>query len=274
MKLLGAVRFFALACFLFLPLHAGAESPSNAPTQSEVAKLQAQISAMQSDISEIKESVAVIRKAFDQAREKSAPVQKFSVKLDKSSEDDFALGRPDAPITIMEFFDFQCGFCAKFNKTTFRQIRKEYIDTGKVRFVFRDFTLSMHEMAAQAASLATCAQKQGKYLEMHEALFNNPQLLGEAKFDQIARMISGLDPGKFEECLQRPEYTVEMTDEGPQPSPEVQADMKEAERLGVMGTPAFFIGKTVGPGEEMSGVSVRGDQDYSVFENAISQALK
>ncbi len=229
---------------------------------------------MKSDIAEIKEAVSTIRKAFDMARERASSTQKVTVRLDTSSSDDFALGSPTAPITIMEFFDFQCGFCAKFHKTTFREIKQKLIDTGKVRIVFRDYILSMHAMAAQASAIAACAQEQGKYMEMHDNLFAEPELLAQAKFQDLVEKVPGLDIAKMEQCVQRPEHKVAIGDDGPIPSLESQGDMAEGERMGVVGTPAFVIGKTVQPGEEFDGVFIRGDQEYSVFEGAIAQLLK
>ena len=251
---------------------AGAED--NAAVLRELSSIKGQLSELRSDMAEVKESMAFVRKAFEQAREKSAPVKKQSVKLDTSSSDDFVMGRADAPVTIMEFFDYQCGFCAKFNKVTFPQIKRDYIDTGKVRFVFRDYILSMHAMAAQASSLAACAQKQGKYLEMHEVLFENPELLGQAKFQDLAMKVPGLDLEKMNACLADPHLKVDIGEEGPLPSPEAQADMDEGERIGVMGTPAFFLGKTVPAGQEMSGIFIRGDQEFKVFQSALAEILK
>lgn len=266
-------RLTLSAIAICLPLSSISAEPKDS-INAELAQLKTQLTAMQKDLAEVKDSVTFVRKAFEQAREKSAPVQKQTVKLDRSSADDFALGNPDAPVTIMEFFDYQCGFCAKFNKTTFPQIKKNYIDTGKVRFVFRDYILSMHAMAGQAASLATCAQRQNKYFEMHEVLFENPELLGQAKFQDLATKVQGLDLAQLETCLQEPDLKVEIGEEGPQPSIEAQADMAEGDRIGVVGTPAFFIGKTVPAGQEMSGVFVRGDQEFKVFQGALADMLK
>jgi protein-disulfide isomerase len=244
------------------------------PTKAELADLRSRIEQLQADVTEIKASVQFIKKAFEHAREKAGPVQKASVVLDQSSSDDFTLGSADAPVTIMAFIDFQCGFCAKFSKTTFRELRGEYIDTGKVRYIFRDYPLSSHPMAPQAASLANCAAAQGKYMEMHDVLFENPDLLGEAKFKDLVQKVAGLDIRVFESCLQSPEHDVKLGTEGPEPSQEVRADMKEAARIGVQGTPAFLIGKTVPPGKEMSGSFIRGDQEHTIFEAAILQALE
>lgn len=263
-----AIPLLLLSAFSH-PVLAQNKAAKNA--DENISALRKDIAEMKTDIAEIKESVRTIRKAFDMAREKASAVQKVSARLDSSSEDDFVMGRPDAPITIMEFFDFQCGFCAKFHKTTFKELKRTLIDTGKVRFIFRDYVLSMHAMAAQAASIASCAKDQGKYLEMHVALFEEPELLGQAKFQEIVDKVPGIDLKKLDACLQLPEHQVLIGDEGPVPSPEVQADMQEAERFGVMGTPAFIIGKTVQAGQDFDAAFVRGDQELSVFQSAIAQ---
>ena len=86
-----------------------------------------------------------------------------------------SLGKPDAPVTLIEFSDYQCPFCADdFSKARSPHSRRTYIDTGKVRYVFRDFPLdSLHPQARKAAEAAHCAGEQGKYWEMHDTLFKN-----------------------------------------------------------------------------------------------------
>jgi protein-disulfide isomerase len=247
---------------------------ADTPSTSDMKQLRQQMEKLQADVAEIKESVTYIKKAFEGAREKSSPVQKASLKLSASSENDFALGRPDAPITMMEFFDYQCGFCAKFNKATFPLLKRDYIDTGRVRFIFRDYPLSIHAMASQAGAITACAQQQGKFMEMHEAFFDSPELLGQAKFAEIVNRVPGINLAKLDECLALPENQVEVSEEGPQPSPEQRADMADGDQIGVAGTPAFFVGKTVASGQEMSGVFIRGDQEYSFYQNAIESLNK
>lgn len=89
-----------------------------------------------------------------------------------STDDDPALGDPNAPVTIIEFSDFECPFCRRFWQETLPQIKAEYIDTGKARFVYRDFPLSMHPGAFPAALAANCANQQGKFWEMHDKIFS------------------------------------------------------------------------------------------------------
>jgi protein-disulfide isomerase len=96
-------------------------------------------------------------------------------------EGGFSLGSRDAPLTIVEFTDYECQFCRQFESTTFAELRKKYVDTGKVRFVIRDFPLiSIHRSAMQAAEASRCAGDQGKFWPMHDALFSGPPAL-EAK---------------------------------------------------------------------------------------------
>src|SRR5277367_6195365 len=82
----------------------------------------------------------------------------------------YSLGRDDAPVTVVEFADYQCPFCRKFHSETFAEIKKNYIDTGKVRYVSRDLPLDFHPNAAPAAQAARCAGEQHKFWEMHDAI--------------------------------------------------------------------------------------------------------
>ena len=89
----------------------------------------------------------------------------------------FMLGRPDAPLTLVEFTDLQCPFCSRFSSTTFDQIKKTYIDTGKVRFISKDFPLDMHPEAMRAARACRCAADQKKFWEMRSVLLRNASKL-------------------------------------------------------------------------------------------------
>src|SRR6266852_9091619 len=85
----------------------------------------------------------------------------------------YALGRPDAPVTLVEFGDFQCGFCKRFHSDAYGELKRNYIDTGKVRFVSRDLPLEFHPYAMKAAEAARCAGDQQKYWELRDALYSN-----------------------------------------------------------------------------------------------------
>jgi len=178
--------------------------------------------------------------------------QPLQPRVDVSIDDDAILGDKNAPITIIEFSDFECPFCERFYSQTLPLIKKNYIDTGKAKLVYRDFPLSFHPNAQKAAEAAECAGEQGKYYEMHDLLFEKGVSGGINAFKQYAKDL-GLDITKFNECLDSGKYAVE-----------VQKDFRDGQSYGVSGTPTFFI----------NGIEVVGAQPYSVFEQIIEQELK
>ena len=168
-----------------------------------------------------------------------------------SVDDDPAWGPEDAPVTIIEFSDFQCPFCSRFFAQTYPQIKQEY--EGEVRFVYRDFPLtSIHENAQKAGEAGECADDQGKFWDYHDLLFNNASALDVTSLKGYASQL-GLDSGAFDQCLDSGKYTEE-----------VQKDYQEGITYGVTGTPAFFI----------NGVSIIGAQPYANFKAVIDAALQ
>ncbi|MFL5349583.1 MAG: DsbA family protein [Hyalangium sp.] len=158
-------------------------------------------------------------------------------------------GPEGAPVTIVEFSDFQCPFCGKA-RTTVDEVVKSYGD--KVRLVFRHFPLSFHENAPKAAEAAACAQDQGKFWEMHDKLFSNQQAL---KVDDLKKYAAdlGLDAARFNECL----------DSGKK-AEQIKKDQAAGEKAGVSGTPAFFI----------NGVALSGAVPADDFKAIIDSELK
>jgi protein-disulfide isomerase len=137
-----------------------------------------------------------------------------------------AKGPANAPITIVEFSDFQCPFCSRVNPTL-AQVREKYGD--KVRIVFRQYPLPFHQQAAKAAEASLCANDQGKFWEMHDALFANQQALQVEQLKAQATQL-GLKAEEFNSCLDSGKHAAA-----------VQADLKEGSAAGVNGTPAMFI---------------------------------
>ncbi len=170
--------------------------------------------------------------------------------VEVSEDDDPVKGNKNAPVTIIEFSDYQCPFCKRFYDDTYKKIVENYIKTGKVKLVYRDFPLDFHENAQKAAEAAECARDQGGdevYFKMHDKLFENQQSLDVTSLKKYASEL-GLDQIKFSLCL----------DSGTKES-EIKKDLEDGVKAGVTGTPTFFIN-----GKEISGA-----QPYSVFENAI-----
>jgi protein-disulfide isomerase len=171
-------------------------------------------------------------------------------------------GSKDAPVTMVEFSDYQCPFCARYTLETLPQIDKEYIRTGKVRYVFRDFPLiPIHPQAFKAHEAARCAGDQGKYWEMHDRLYENYRSLAPANLVDHARAV-GLEMPRFERCL-----------DGGAMTATVQEDLDLARMAGVTGTPAFFIGTTRPDGSVVVVSRVAGAHPYEVFKEAIDKAL-
>jgi protein-disulfide isomerase len=178
--------------------------------------------------------------------------QQAPVRLDSVDEDDDPfLGNKDAPITIVSFEDYQCPFCKRAFDQTLPLIKQEYIDSGKVKFVFRDFPLGFHPEAQPAAEASECANEQGKFWEYHDALFANQATLGRDLYLRLAEDF-GLDVNQFTQCLDSRKY-----------KEEVEKDFNYGSQVGVSGTPTFFI----------NGIKLVGAQPYQAFQQIIEQEL-
>jgi len=173
------------------------------------------------------------------------------VDMEALMDDDAVKGDPNAPVTIIEWSDFECPFCGRFYSQTFGQIDEQYIKTGKVKFVYRDFPLSFHPQAQKSAEAAECAGEQEKFWEMHDLLFEKGLAGGVTAFKSYAQQI-GLDTAKFNTCL----------DSGAMAA-EVKKDMADGAAAGVTGTPGFLV----------NGKLVSGAQPFSVFQQIIEAEL-
>jgi protein-disulfide isomerase len=176
-----------------------------------------------------------------------------------SVDDDAVLGDADAPVTIIEFSDFQCPYCARFVLNTMPEIKSKYIDTGKVKLVFRDFPLGFHANSGHAALAAECAED--KYFEMHDALFAGQADWASVEdpttiFKGYAKDI-GVDVTKWQTCYTSGKYTNETS-----------KDLADGSAAGVTGTPTFFIGN-----DKDGYVTLVGAQPFSAFQQAIDAEL-
>ncbi len=196
--------------------------------------------------------------------------------LEVSVDDDPVLGSADAPVTIIEFSDFQCPYCRIFWSDALPQIKSEYIDKGLARLVYRDLPLTSigHEMAQPYAEAAECADDQGKFWEMHDKIFEEQAKKGTDTITSItladvknwARDI-GLDGEGFDQCLSSGKYT-----------DEVNKETSDAQRLAEVltppgiGTPTFFIGKSSESGT-IEGQLISGAQPFTSFQQVIDGLL-
>lgn len=170
------------------------------------------------------------------------------------------LGSKDAPITMIEFGDYQCFYCNKFYHTIEPDIVKNYINTGKVRMVFKDFVI-IGQDSVNAAHAAHCAQEQGKFWEYHDALYDNwaGENTGWASTNNLMNFAKkvGLDGNQFSSCMSQSKYL-----------PTIQGSMSDAKGLGLTGTPDFFI---IAPDHSIT--KVVGAQPYEVFDNLFKSKL-
>ena len=158
------------------------------------------------------------------------------------------LGANDAPITMVEFGDFQCPFC-RASENSVKEVRAKYGD--KVRLVYMDFPLGIHQHAMDAANAARCAGEQDKFWQYHDAMFADQSKLAPADLKASAAKL-GLDAKKFGACLDKAKY-----------QPQINQDMAEATKLGVTGTPTFFI----------NGREITGAQPANKFEEVIDDEM-
>jgi protein-disulfide isomerase len=191
-----------------------------------------------------------------------------AARVQVSADDDPSLGPEDATVTVIEFSDFQCPYCAaaagmhpqlvsqfKSSDPTWEPAvpkLKELAKQGKIKFVYRDFPLSnRHPDAQKAAEAAECADEQAKFWEYHDKIFENQGALDVASLKRYAEDL-GLNATKFNECLDSGRMTSE-----------VQKDFRDGSSYGITGTPSFFV----------NGINLVGAQPYSAFKQLIEEEL-
>jgi len=178
--------------------------------------------------------------------------------LDPAQGVRFALGREDAPIVVVDFSNYLCGFCQQHALNVLPRLKAEYVDTGKVRYLFRNFPFPGQAHVIRAGEAAACAQEQGRYLEYHQVLFRGASAWGGLRDAALDRYLVdlagqlGLDTGAFQRCLASGRMR-----QG------VLADQKAATDLGLTGTPTFFIA-----GEKRTGF-----MPYEEWKSLLDQAL-
>jgi protein-disulfide isomerase len=174
-------------------------------------------------------------------------VKRYDVPID----DDYVFGPADAPITIIEFSDFQCPYCRQWYTEVLQPLFEMY--PGKIRFVYRDFPLTnIHPEAVPAAIAANCAGEQGKYYEYHNSLFGGAYGLGGDAYQKYAADLA-LDSEQFSACVKSEKYR-----------DEIFADLEWASNLGVQSTPTFFL----------NGIPLVGAQPLETFKTVIDWELE
>jgi len=187
----------------------------------------------------------------------SQPTTISSVSLDN----DPVQGSNDAKITIIEFSDFQCPFCKRAFDVVMPELKEKYVDTGKVKHVYRDYPLPFHQNGIPAAIAAECANEQGKFWDYHDILFTKQMewenLIGNTtndKFKEYANNITDVNLNNFQSCVDNQKY-----------KDEVEKDIADGVKYGVSGTPTFYIGN-----DEKGYTQLVGAQPLASFESVIT----
>jgi protein-disulfide isomerase len=189
------------------------------------------------------------------------PLAPADVVVDMPATRSQVLGSASAPVVIFEFSEFECPYCARSSESVQPIVVREYIETGKAQWVFQHYPLERsHPNAFRAAEAAGCAGQQGRFWEMHDRLFAATRSLNEkAYFEQAASL--RLEPKAFETCMAGPMSAV------------VRGDMALAHRLGVVGTPTFFIGVREVSGRVRLTAKITGAVPVEIFREALNGVL-
>lgn len=169
-------------------------------------------------------------------------------------------GNANAPVTLVEFSDFQCPFCERFFSSTLPQIEQEYVDTGKVKLVYKQFPLdSLHPNAKVSALASECANEQGKFWPYHNTLFGNQTQWAEQSPTQVISTFKkyatdlGMNVASFNTCMDSKKY-----------SSIIDKELEEGSTYGVSGTPTFYVGN-----EKSGYTQLIGAQPFSAFQQII-----
>lgn len=253
-------RMWLALCLLFITAFSLGPEPVHAQSSpSELGTLQKDMETVKNDLAAIKKELSEIRQLLIQRPLQPATPARVMSRVKVG--DGYSLGKPDAPVTLVEFSDYQCPFCGRFFNQTFAALKTQYIDTGKVRYVFRDFPLDqLHPQARKAAEAAHCAGEQRKYWEMHDTMFKNQRTLKVENLKGFASEL-GLDVTAFSSCLDEGKYAAA-----------VSQHHAAGSELGVTGTPAFFVGKSPLDGT-IEATAIKGAQPITAFRQAIDRLL-
>lgn len=215
---------------------------------------------------QILDELKAIRKTLEQRPTAPAPSQpqaQGQPQSDKVSmaftSGGFSVGKDDAPLVLVEYTDYQCPFCQRFHNDAYAQLKTNYIDTGKLRFVSRDFPLPFHENAQRSAVAARCAAEQGKYWELRHVMIINASQLQPDKIIGYAQSAS-MDVDKFKACVDSDKYRAA-----------IDKDVAEGAAAGVSGTPSFVLGRV--ENGKLEGVRLVGAMPYQQFDAKIKEML-
>ncbi|MBT8059780.1 MAG: thioredoxin domain-containing protein [Xanthomonadales bacterium] len=243
-----------------------AAAPAQAGTRDEIKALKEEVQGLREGQEKMQSELAEIKQLLQKQERPTPPsrAQAFKPTGIRLGET-MMKGEQDAPVTLIEYSDYHCPYCKRHATRVMPALLKNYVDSGKVRFVMREYPIPrLHPRAEAASRVALCAGEQGKYWEMHDALFEDQKTTTDEHFDSLADGL-GLDKAAFSECLGSERITAR-----------IKANTSEAQSLGVTGTPSFVVGLTDPENPDKVNLTkfIRGAQSQQNFEAAIDELLK
>ncbi len=228
-------------------------------SQQEISELKQDIKQLREDITTIGSQVKEIHEIATNAQKPQHKTLPTQANFDGGGQIPL-MGDAQAQLAIIEFSDYQCPYCKRFIDQTFTKLKSNYVDSGKVKYLTRDFPLAFHPKAQGAAIAANCSLQQNAYWPMRAALFKNMKQLGDPLYQQTAVELA-LDMGKFSECL----ADKAMADK-------IAQDIAYGRSLGIKGTPSFVIGR-IENNQLITPKLVVGAQSYETFVLLLDELL-
>jgi protein-disulfide isomerase len=234
--------------------YAQAPSGANDQPQGDLSALRTDVRALQAEQQQIisrLDELKEILQSYSQPTVSSVSIRGEMFRCDSA-----------ARVAIIEYADFECPYCGEYERNTFPQILSDYIATGKVKYFYRDFPLPDHARAMPAARATHCAGEQGKYWEMHDSLFAKQTALSVPALLDRAKAL-GLDTTRFTECQSSEKYTAD-----------IEKSIFEAQKIGIDGTPTFFLGVVEQSGDVTIKRRFQGTAPFNVFKSELDALLK
>jgi protein-disulfide isomerase len=231
----------------------------------ELAQLQYDIESLRTKVSKRAELTETMPAQSNEGTDDKTAIFAQVLTSSGSHKDDPFLGPGDADVVLMAFGDFQCLPCMAFLNHALPEIKKEFIETKRLKFIYRDYPLASKKYSKKAAQIAHCAGEQGAYWRMFDALFKNQELLDQGDFKELVSKVENLDVAKLMKCAGSTRYERELL-----------LDQEEARQLGARGAPSFFIARKSNNNsedEKYTGIFIRGAQPYPVVREQILRIL-
>lgn len=232
--------------------------------QSELQALQQGQTAVQQELTEIKQMLMALQKPDSGQAEAAKPPSEPPLPMAMTVTGSPYLGHDDAPVVLIEFTDYQCPFCRRHFEQTHPRLITEFVDTGKLKIVLKEFPLQkLHPLAPRAAMAAQCAGDQQQYWPMHDLLFQNQTGVSMADLEAYATSLK-LDTPRFLTCMEQG-----------RPAPQIRADFELGVSAGVRGTPFFYIGPLDETTPDVVTVEryLHGAHPYETFQQVIEGFL-